>query len=332
AARVFEIDGGSKGAIAMYIDSDAATNHAVHLIGAGDLANDKAMLCVESTATALVAGSSLVKILDSGSAAGAGATVYGLEITMDGTNLEGLHVEAGTSLFVEAVTMGTTAKLYFRDTGLYIYSNANGKLTIASDGGGADDITLSGTVTTDAILTLGAAVACANQDFTAIGDMTFTSGSLLRSGSTNTNTLLLAANDTTFITLTTGATDTMAFGAFTANGDITMGDAKNIALNTTTGTKIGTATAQKLGFYNATPVAQPGAYTQTYSTGNKTVANATCASMGDLVATSGGWGASSEINFDKVTTAVDQIIADNLDLRQAVTSIIDDLQALGLVG
>jgi len=39
-------------------------------------------------------------------------------------------------------------------------------------------------------------------------------------------------------------------------GDVTMADAKNIVLNTGTGTKIGTATTQKLGFYNATPVAQ----------------------------------------------------------------------------
>jgi len=37
---------------------------------------------------------------------------------------------------------------------------------------------------------------------------------------------------------------------------ITIADAKNIAVGTTTGTKIGTATTQKLGFYNATPVTQ----------------------------------------------------------------------------
>jgi hypothetical protein len=39
----------------------------------------------------------------------------------------------------------------------------------------------------------------------------------------------------------------------------TIADAKNIALNTTTGTKIGTATGQKLGFWNVTPVIQPSA-------------------------------------------------------------------------
>lgn len=41
-----------------------------------------------------------------------------------------------------------------------------------------------------------------------------------------------------------------------AAGDVTMADAKNIIVNTTTGTKIGTGTTQKLGFYNATPIAQ----------------------------------------------------------------------------
>jgi hypothetical protein len=38
---------------------------------------------------------------------------------------------------------------------------------------------------------------------------------------------------------------------------LTLGDANNIAVNTTTGTKIGTATSQKLGFYNAIPIVQP---------------------------------------------------------------------------
>jgi hypothetical protein len=87
-----------------------------------------------------------------------------------------------------------------------------------------------------------------------------------------------------------------------------------------------------LGFFGATPVNQPDAYTQTYSTPDRTIANPTGVSMGDLVATNGGWGASTEANFDKITTAVDQLIADNLDLRQAITALIDDLQELGLVG
>jgi len=43
----------------------------------------------------------------------------------------------------------------------------------------------------------------------------------------------------------------------TASSAVTLGDASNIVLNATTGSKIGTATTQKLGFFNATPIVQP---------------------------------------------------------------------------
>src|ERR1019366_7128154 len=45
-------------------------------------------------------------------------------------------------------------------------------------------------------------------------------------------------------------------GANTYTGDQTLSDV-NLVLGTVTGTKIGTATTQKLGFYNATPIVQP---------------------------------------------------------------------------
>jgi hypothetical protein len=38
--------------------------------------------------------------------------------------------------------------------------------------------------------------------------------------------------------------------------DLVMTEASNVIVGTSTGTKIGTATTQKLGFFNATPVAQ----------------------------------------------------------------------------
>lgn len=56
---------------------------------------------------------------------------------------------------------------------------------------------------------------------------------------------------------TGGATPLNLDGGAITCGGITLADATNIILDTTTGTKIGTATAQKLGFYNATPVVQP---------------------------------------------------------------------------
>jgi hypothetical protein len=41
--------------------------------------------------------------------------------------------------------------------------------------------------------------------------------------------------------------------------DLTVRDGKNVVLDTTTGTKIGTAATQKLGLWNVTPVVQPAA-------------------------------------------------------------------------
>ena len=55
------------------------------------------------------------------------------------------------------------------------------------------------------------------------------------------------------VTITPATTIT---GILTSNGGITFGDAKNIITNATTGTKIGTAVTQKIGFWNATPVVQ----------------------------------------------------------------------------
>jgi hypothetical protein len=46
-------------------------------------------------------------------------------------------------------------------------------------------------------------------------------------------------------------------GTVRIGGAVTVDDANNIAVGTTTGTKIGTATTQKIGFFNKTPVVQP---------------------------------------------------------------------------
>jgi hypothetical protein len=70
-----------------------------------------------------------------------------------------------------------------------------------------------------------------------------------------TNTAGSEAGDLGFYTQTAGAAPALriTIGA-TA---LTLSDAVNLAFNTTTGTKIGTATTQKLSFWNATPVVQP---------------------------------------------------------------------------
>ena len=80
-----------------------------------------------------------------------------------------------------------------------------------------------------------------------------------RIGNYGNNSLAFRTNSDGF----TGYVDSVALtidGSQKAKffGDIESAD-KNIVLGTTTGTKIGTATNQKLGFYNATPIVQPSA-------------------------------------------------------------------------
>jgi len=82
---------------------------------------------------------------------------------------------------------------------------------------------------------------------------------------------------------TTNSSEKVSFGNATTNpdydflgtGTITLADQIDIALNATTGTKIGTATSQKLGFWNVTPVIQPATTGTTtgFTAGSGTSAN-----------------------------------------------------------
>lgn len=65
--------------------------------------------------------------------------------------------------------IGTNKKIQFRDTGIFIHSNADGKLTISSDGVGADAITVTGAVTFSNGVTL-------SSPSTASGLLTLSSG------------------------------------------------------------------------------------------------------------------------------------------------------------
>lgn len=131
---------------------------------------------------------------------------------------------------------------------------------------------------------------------------------------------------------------------------ITLADAVDIAVSETTGTKIGTATGQKLGFFNAAPVAQRSAYTQTFSTADKTHANPTAAAhtypasgnLFDAVAadllinirddSTANAVADAVVNIKSLADNLNQLIADVADAKALINSVIDDLQALGLVG
>ena len=68
---------------------------------------------------------------------------------------------------------------------------------------------------------------------------------------------------------------TQGAGTINANASIVLADTKNLILNTSTGSKVGTATSQKLGFWNATPIVQPttGVAAATFTANSGTAVN-----------------------------------------------------------
>ena len=101
-------------------------------------------------------------------------------------------------------------------------TNGAGTVTSVAGAGTVNGLTLTGTVTSSGSLTLGGTLDLSSPP--AIG------GSAAAAGT---------------------------FTNLTANTSVTLADAVNIAVNATTGTKIGTATSQKIAFFNSAPVVQP---------------------------------------------------------------------------
>jgi hypothetical protein len=96
-----------------------------------------------------------------------------------------------------------------------------------------------------------------------INDAGLATADVRAEGDTNANMLFLDASADAIMFGT--ATQVTAAG-ITLGLDTGITDAKNIILGTTTGTKIGTATTQKLAFYNSTPVVQATALTTQLTT------------------------------------------------------------------
>lgn len=118
-------------------------------------------------------------------------------------------------------------------------------------------------------------------------------------------------------------------GTVTVPG-ITINDATDLTVSATTGTKIGQATS-KLGFYGVTPAVRPGALTQTYSTTSTTHAAVTslAAPAGGVGTAAGGW--STSANRDLAITSINAIRTDITNLKNFVNSVVDQLQAIGLL-
>lgn len=87
-------------------------------------------------------------------------------------------------------------------------------------------------------------------------------------------------------------------GSIVFGGGITLPDAGDVVVNTTTGTKIGTATSQKLGLWNVTPIIQPA------GAGQAAITDATGGTPASSLVDVGVVFSQSAINANFATTAV----------------------------
>lgn len=87
-----------------------------------------------------------------------------------------------------------------------------------------------------------------------------------------------------------------------------------------------------VGFFGIAPVARAGAYTQTFSTADKTHANSTFGAISETAVTqTTPWGFATQAQGDAVSVELNDLGDDVADLKQLVNAIIDDLQAYGLL-
>lgn len=221
-------------------------------------------------------------------AANADGTKY-LQIGHDDTNATFVWQTGGFSIrsaalatnilvFTESGTLasGTVSIAYTKAS----TSTTTGALTVAGGAGIVGSASIGSTVTVRGSSHIGAItiVTASETAPQSVSQWDSTKHALLAGPGSSTTSLALAAsvdqtaNACDIYALTPGAAwrslrfraDTVSVllgGSTTAtvtvsSTDLSLGDGLNIALGSTTGTKFGTASSQKLGFYGATPVTQ----------------------------------------------------------------------------
>lgn len=139
-------------------------------------------------------------------------------------------------------------------------------------------------------------------------------GVLTQTGQLNAG--ILSCSGTATITGAATHTSTTAL-----NDDVTMADAKNIILNTSTGTQFGTASGQKLSFYGVTPVNKGTAATAASSAITHTAPGTPDAAIQDLVSTAASFGF---VTKDEGNTVLRNLV--NVQARQAeILTILTDV-------
>lgn len=173
----------------------------------------------------------VVTLTDSGSSSYGKFTVTGTRFSID-FGLNGAEIPASIN------SDGTTITFSPTGVGGLTYSVSSMSFISGFAGINAVDYTINGDPATGG----------SNLDG---GDITVATGAVTGSGASNLIIKVAGGN-------ASGSTSHAAttVGTF-AYDKVTLVDGYNLAVGTTTGSKIGTATSQKLGFWNATPIVQP---------------------------------------------------------------------------
>jgi len=126
----------------------------------------------------------------------------------------------------------------------------------------------------------------------------------------------------------------------TSTGAIVLASAAAVRFNVLGDFQGGNATTDLVAFHGSTPTDQCAAYTQTYSTADRTHANPTASTLtvtdgaGTNDNTIGAITADASViaAVQEIVDEVNKLIADVADVKQIVNAVIDDLQEKGLVG
>lgn len=270
---------------------------------------------------------------------------------------------ANQVVWKEAGTTATTGTV-----GLYIHANSllntvdgndvdsiNINYAAAAGGnnfiGGVRDRLTATNVTSTGTMTVGTTTAAAALKIEgpagSVREIDFNSGGVVRwqiretntaeSGSNAGSNLDIRARDDAgadigaALTITRSSMAASFAGVVTVANGMSITDAKNVAIGTGTGTKFGTSTTAKIGFWNATPIVRPAAYTQTYSNADKTLAAYTANSQ-SAAYTGAADGEAKLADLNSLRAAYENLRAFTEDATQLLNAVVDDLQAVGLVG
>lgn len=178
-----------------------------------------------------------------------GKTTIDSTLTVDGVNLRvgigqaspgaDLHIQSATNTLCEMRVQAASAG-----------ASITSRISVIGDSGEGDLIYCSST-------------------YSAVSG--FTSRTLVMANTGSTGLDLIARDSAGVIRFITGAFSTAnAWMTLGATGTLTHAEGANIAMGTTTGSKIGTATSQKIGLFNVAPIIQPAAAAQAALTDNTT--------------------------------------------------------------